>query len=123
MDKFTADAHTTAFDRTVLCTQPYQVACAVNLGGLTYSPTVTIKVGGQDRQVSLGARLAHVLPPDIQKGCFDPIKDATGQWPPGARLGKALTIELGGLQAPLIIDRKDCRLLGLPLTEGSRISW
>lgn len=123
LDKFTADAHTTAFDRTVLCKSTYRVACAVNLGGLTYSPIVTVKVGGQDRQVSLGARLAHILPADIQKGCFEAIKDAAGQWPPGARLGNALTIELGGLPPPLIIDRKDCRLLGLPLTEGSRISW
>lgn len=123
LDKFTADAHTTAFDRTVLCKPEYQVACAVALGGLTYSPNVKIEIGGQDRQVPLGARLAHVLPADIQKGCFEPIKDATDQWPPGARLGKAVTIELGGLPAPLIIDRKDCRLLGLPLTEGSRISW
>jgi hypothetical protein len=123
LDRFTADVHVSSIDRAAQCKQPNRVTCGVTLGGVIYSPTVSIKVAGQERRILLGARLTHVLPAALQDDCFKDIKDDSGRWPSGARLGKPVTVELGGLPPPLISDRRDCRLLGLPLTQGSRVSW
>lgn len=106
------------------------VECGYLAGGLSLSPAIGVKLNGRDEAASLGSRVVHLLPGEEAAPCFGPPVPREGRWQPGARLSLALDVELmgpggGSLVAPsgLVIDRRDCRLLGLFLTHGSRLRW
>lgn len=121
LDNFSRESAIRRPDATYPCTDADR--CTVALGGWTYSPTISIRVGDRERRVILGSRLVHVLPPDIVEPCFEGIP-RPGEWPPRARLRRPVTLGFPSpLASPMLIDRGDCRLLGIPLVQGNSVSW
>ncbi|WP_264045751.1 OmpA family protein [Methylobacterium flocculans] len=106
------------------------VECGYLGGGLSLSPAIKVKLNGRDELASLGSGVAHLLPTEDSAACFERLLPAARGWPRGAQLAMPLDVELAGpggaplvLASELVADRRDCRLLGLILTHGSRLRW
>lgn len=107
------------------------VECGYLAGGISLTPMISVTLNGREEAASLGTRVVHLLPRDSLAACFDakPSADKIG-WSRNARLATALDVELAGpTDRPLvetrslIVDRRDCRLLGIALTHGSHVTW
>jgi hypothetical protein len=95
--------------------------CGYMLAQETLAPYVSFSVNGKNTDGALGTRVVHLAPASIYDLCFK--DNAAGKWPEGARLGRPISWKSQVLPASALVDRLDCRLLGLPMVSGSSVSW
>lgn len=119
-------------DPLLPCVQ--SLRCGYLIGNMSVSPTVGITMGSQAQRVILGTRFVHLLPVEIANSCFEierrPNPVNQGRWQSNAKLSKPVDFEIGGAPreepvrtGSMLVDRRDCRLLGLYLTQGSYLTW
>jgi hypothetical protein len=95
--------------------------CGMMFAQETFTPLVSIIKNKEAVQMPLGTRVVHLLPATVYDGCFK--NNLSDQWPVGAQLTTQITWTTPMLPKSALIDRRDCRLLGLPMVPGGSVSW
>ncbi|MER8802300.1 hypothetical protein [Mesorhizobium sp. M0998] len=113
-----------AFDINGACqsgdkTSPW--LCGQTLSQETLTPFVSFEIGGKLTELPMGTRVVHVVPAELYDTCFK--DNAAAEWPEGARLARPLIWTAPGLPRFALVDRHDCRLLGLPMVGRGSVSW
>lgn len=105
--------------------------CGYLTGNLSLVAGIAVQAGGRAQPVGLGARVVHLAPEAVSAACFETATGpVAGMWAGTGKLAQPLEIDLAGPDRKPLVDprsllvaRRDCRLLGLFLTHGSRIQW
>jgi len=97
------------------------VHCGFMFSQETFSPLASFGVNGKMIEKQVGTRVVHLAPASVYDHCF-PV-DSSGKWLDGALLAQPITWKAQLLPESALTDRRDCRLLGLPMVDGSSVSW
>lgn len=108
-----------------------QMRCGYLTGNLSLAAGITVQAGGRAQPIGLGARVVHLVPEPVAAACFEAGSGpVAGAWAGAGKLAQALDFDIAGPDRKPLVDvrsllvaRRDCRLLGLFLTHGSRIQW
>jgi hypothetical protein len=104
-----------------------QIRCYYLSGGHSVVPAIRAIVDGREEYHVIGTKFVHVLPNALTRGCFANVASNAATWAPDSRLARPIDfLGVGRNTAAargMLVDRRDCRLLGLFVTAGSRVSW
>jgi hypothetical protein len=97
------------------------VFCGYLIQFRTFSLLVPSNVNSSPANLALGTRVVQVVPPAVSNPCL--MLPGREHWKDGARTGAAVIWSHSMLPRGALADRFDCRVLALPVVEGSQVSW